>query len=213
MPIQAHPLLFILKKLSIPLMIILIVFLIGAYLLGSISSAVVICRIAGLGDPRTQGSGNPGTTNVLRLGGKKLAIFTLLGDMLKGFIPVYLAHFTTLPAPYLSYIGLAAFIGHLFPLFFGFKGGKGVATALGVLLALAWPVGCAALITWVVVAALFRYSSLAALVTAVLLPLYTYIGSNRAYLPAIILLSFLLIIKHQDNIKRLYSGTESKIKL
>ena len=129
-------------------MITLIVFIIGAYLLGSISSAVLICKLADLGDPRAQGSGNPGTTNVLRLGGKKLAIFTLLGDTLKGFIPVYLAHFTSLSAMALSFIALAAFIGHLFPVFFGFKGGKGVATALGVLLALAWPVDCAALITW-----------------------------------------------------------------
>ncbi|MBY0377996.1 MAG: glycerol-3-phosphate 1-O-acyltransferase PlsY [Gammaproteobacteria bacterium] len=193
-------------------MITLIVFLIGAYLLGSISSAVVICRMAGLGDPRTQGSGNPGTTNVLRLGGKKLAIFTLLGDMLKGFLPVYLAHFTALSASSLSYVALAAFVGHLFPLFFGFKGGKGVATALGVVLALAWPVGCAALLTWIIVAALFRYSSLAALVTAVLLPFYIYLGSNPAYLPAMILLSLLLIVKHHDNIKRLCSGKESKIK-
>lgn len=187
--------------------------MIGAYLLGSISSAVLICRLAGLGDPRAQGSGNPGTTNVLRLGGKKLAIFTLLGDMLKGFIPVYLAHFTSLSAMALSFIALAAFIGHLFPVFFGFKGGKGVATALGVLLALAWPVGCAALITWIVVAALFRYSSLAALITAVLLPLYVYLWSNPEYLIAVIIISLLLIIKHRDNILRLWHGTESKIKL
>lgn len=194
-------------------MITFIAFLIGAYLLGSISSAVLICRLAGLGDPRAQGSGNPGTTNVLRIGGKKLAIFTLLGDMLKGFIPVYLAHFTSLSAMALSFIALAAFIGHLFPVFFGFKGGKGVATALGVLLALAWPVGCAALITWIVIAALFRYSSLAALVTAVLLPLYIYLWSNPEYLAAVIIISLLLIIKHRDNILRLWSGKESKIKL
>jgi acyl phosphate:glycerol-3-phosphate acyltransferase len=194
-------------------MITFIAFMIGAYLLGSISSAVLICRLAGLGDPRAQGSGNPGTTNVLRLGGKKLAIFTLLGDMLKGFIPVYLAHFTSLSAMALSFIALAAFIGHLFPVFFGFKGGKGVATALGVLLALAWPVGCAALITWIVVAALFRYSSLAALITAVLLPLYVYLWSNPEYLIAVIIISLLLIIKHRDNILRLWSGKESKIKL
>ncbi len=194
-------------------MITFIAFLIGAYLLGSISSAVLICRLAGLGDPRAQGSGNPGTTNVLRIGGKKLAIFTLLGDMLKGFIPVYLAHFTSLSAMALSFIALAAFIGHLFPVFFGFKGGKGVATALGVLLALAWPIGCAALITWIVIAALFRYSSLAALVTAVLLPLYIYLWSNPEYLAAVIIISLLLIIKHRDNILRLWSGKESKIKL
>jgi glycerol-3-phosphate acyltransferase PlsY len=194
-------------------MIIFIAFILGAYLLGSISSAVLTCRLAGLGDPRAQGSGNPGTTNVLRIGGKKLAIFTLLGDVLKGFIPVYLAHFTSLSAMALSFVALAAFIGHLFPVFFGFKGGKGVATALGVLLALAWPVGCAALITWIVVAALFRYSSLAALVTAVLLPLYVYLWSNPGYLIAVIIISLLLIVKHRDNIQRLLSGKESKIKL
>lgn len=194
-------------------MVTFIAFMIGAYLLGSISSAVLTCRLAGLGDPRAQGSGNPGTTNVLRIGGKKLAIFTLLGDLLKGFIPVYIAHFTSLSAMAISSIALAAFIGHLFPVFFGFKGGKGVATALGVLLALAWPVGCAALITWIVVAALFRYSSLAALVTAVLLPLYVYLWSNPEYLMAVIIISLLLIIKHRDNILRLWSGKESKIKL
>lgn len=194
-------------------MITFITFLIGAYLLGSISSAVLICRVAGLGDPRAQGSGNPGTTNVLRLGGKKLAIFTLLGDMLKGFIPVYIAHFTALSATALSFVALAAFLGHLFPVFFGFKGGKGVATALGVVLALSWPVGCVALITWIVVAALFRYSSLAALVTAVLLPLYIYLWSTPSYLIAMMIMSLLLILKHRDNIQRLWRGEESKIKL
>ena len=194
-------------------MITFICFLIGAYLLGSISSAVLICRVAGIGDPRTQGSQNPGTTNVLRLGGKKLAVWTLIGDMLKGFIPVFIAHFFSLPAAQLSYVALSAFIGHLFPVFFGFKGGKGVATALGVLLALAWPIGCAALITWVVVAFLFRYSSLAALITALLVPLYLYISNYSAYLPAMIILSLLLILKHRDNIRRLWCGEESKIKL
>lgn len=194
-------------------MITFIIFLIGAYLLGSISSAVLICRLAGLGDPRSQGSGNPGTTNVLRIGGKKLAIFTLLGDVLKGFIPVYIAHFTALSATALSFVALAAFIGHLFPVFFGFKGGKGVATALGVVFALAWPIGCAALLTWIVIAALFRYSSLAALITALLLPLYIYLWSKPSYLAAIIILSALLILKHRANIQRLLSGQESKIKL
>ncbi len=194
-------------------MILFSAFIIGAYLLGSISSAVLICKLAGLGDPRAQGSGNPGTTNVLRIGGKKLAIFTLLGDLLKGFLPVYCAHFTPLSATALSCIGLAAFIGHLFPVFFGFKGGKGVATALGVLLALAWPVGCAALLTWLLVAALFRYSSLAALMTAALLPLYVSLWSNPAYLMAVLIISLLLIVKHRDNIFRLWSGKESKIKL
>lgn len=193
-------------------MITFICFLIGAYLLGSISSAVLICRVAGIADPRTQGSQNPGATNVLRLGGKKLAIWTLVGDMLKGFIPVFIAHFFSLSPAQLSYVALSAFIGHLFPLFFGFKGGKGVATALGVLLALAWPIGCAALATWIVVAFLFRYSSLAALITAILLPLYIYLGADTAYFPAITILALLLILKHRDNIKRLYNGQESKIK-
>lgn len=185
----------------------------GAYLLGSISSAVVICRMAGLGDPRTQGSGNPGTTNVLRIGGKKLAVFTLLGDLLKGFLPVYIAHFAHLPAMWLSCVALAAFIGHLFPIFFAFKGGKGVATALGVLLALAWPIGCMALATWLIVAALFRYSSLAALITACLIPVYIALWSLSAYLPAMIIMSVLLIAKHHQNIHRLWHGQESKIKL
>ncbi len=194
-------------------MILFISFLIFAYLLGSISSAILICRVAGIGDPRAQGSQNPGATNVLRLGGKKLAIWTLVGDMLKGFIPVFIAHFFSLSPAQLSYVALSAFIGHLFPVFFGFKGGKGVATALGVVLALSWPVGCATLITWIIVAALFKYSSLAALITTILLPLYIYLSSDPAYLPAIIILSLLLILKHRGNIHRLWRGEEGKIEL
>ncbi len=194
-------------------MLTLILFIIGAYLLGSVSSAIVICRMAGLGDPRAQGSGNPGTTNVLRIGGKKLAIFTLLGDFLKGFIPVFAAHFIALSPFYVSCIALAAFIGHLYPLFFRFKGGKGVATALGVLFALAWPIGLFALGTWIIIALLFRYSSLAALVMTCLIPLYIYLWSNPIYLPAMSIMAILLIIKHRDNIKRLWRREESKINL
>ncbi len=193
-------------------MLIFIAFTLGAYLLGSISSAILICRIAGFGDPRDKGSGNPGTTNVLRIAGKKAAAFTLVGDLLKGFIPVFAAHVTNLSPFLLSCVGLAAFLGHLFPVFFGFKGGKGVATALGVFLALSWPIGLLALGTWIGMALIFRYSSLAALVMAFLSPFYIALWSQRAYLPAMISLSLLLIIQHRGNIQRLWAGQEKKIK-
>src|SRR5512145_106507 len=142
-----------------------------AYLLGSLSTAIILCRLMGLPDPRTQGSGNPGATNVLRFGGKKLAAFTLLGDMLKGLLPVVVASFITDNATVLALVAMAAFLGHLYPVFFGFRGGKGVATALGVLLGLSWQVGLAVLVTWVVMALVFRISSLSALIAALLSPL------------------------------------------
>ncbi|HEY5789789.1 MAG TPA: glycerol-3-phosphate 1-O-acyltransferase PlsY, partial [Gammaproteobacteria bacterium] len=141
-----------------------------AYLLGSLSSAVIVCRLAGLPDPRSGGSGNPGATNVLRLGGKRLAAVTLLGDLLKGLLPVLAARLLGVEPALLGVIALAAFLGHLYPLFFGFRGGKGVATALGVLLGLDWVVGLATLLTWLAVALLSRYSSLSSLVATALAP-------------------------------------------
>ena len=137
--------------------------ILGAYLLGSLSGAIIICKVLGLPDPRTQGSGNPGATNILRQNGKKQAIITLLVDVFKGVIAVLVAKLIISDEAILASVGVAVFLGHLYPIFFHFRGGKGVATAFGVLMMLAWPVSLAALATWFVMAALFRYSSLAAI--------------------------------------------------
>lgn len=182
-----------------------------AYLFGSISSAVVVSKIMKLPDPRTEGSKNPGATNVLRIGGKKAAIATLLGDMLKGVIPVLAAEIYGFDALSLSLITFAAFIGHLYPVFFRFQGGKGVATALGCMLALAWPVGLAMIITWLFMAFTFRYSSLSALTAAVLAPLYTWYFTNWDYTIMVCVMSILLIYRHRSNIRNLCTGKESKI--
>jgi acyl phosphate:glycerol-3-phosphate acyltransferase len=137
-----------------------------AYLLGSVSCAIITCKIMGLPDPREQGSGNPGATNVMRFGGRKAAGITLVGDFLKGFIPVYLANALSLPPLLQGLIGLAAFLGHLYPVFFGFKGGKGVATSLGVLLGFSWMLGVAVIGTWLAVYKLGKISSLSALIAS-----------------------------------------------
>jgi len=188
------------------------VYVLLAYLLGSLSSAIILCKLAGLPDPRTQGSGNPGATNVLRFGGKKLAALTLLGDLLKGLVPVLLVRALGTNDLVLSLVALAAFLGHLYPVFFRFKGGKGVATAFGVLLGLAWPVALAAAITWLVMALLFRISSLAALTASVLTPAYMWwFGPSRPFFAATVLMSALLIWRHRANIRNLLQGTESRI--
>lgn len=183
-----------------------------AYLLGSLSSAIIVCKLMGLPDPRTEGSKNPGTTNVLRIGGKKAAIITLLGDMLKGVIPVLIAHALRVDGFMLGLVALAAFLGHLFPLYFGFKGGKGVATFLGAQLALAPIIGIAIIITWLIVALLFRYSSLAALVAAALAPIYALILQHYAYFIPILAMTLLIYWKHQSNIKNLLAKKEDKIR-
>lgn len=182
-----------------------------AYLFGSISSAIVTCRLFGLPDPRTQGSGNPGATNVLRVGGKLPAVITLLGDVLKGVIPVLLAKALSLPTLSLALVAFAAFIGHLYPLFFRFRGGKGVATTLGCLLALSWPLGLTLILTWLLIAILFRYSSLAALITAISAPFYTWYFTNETYTIMVVCMSVLLIYRHRKNIYQLWQGNEDKI--
>lgn len=182
-----------------------------AYLFGSISSAIITCKIFGLPDPRSQGSGNPGATNVLRIGGKKAGIVTLLGDILKGVIPVLLAKWIGIHSLGLALVALAAFIGHLYPLFFRFQGGKGVATFFGCLIALSWPVGLTIIVTWLIVAILFRYSSLAALIAALTAPFYTWYFTNWSYTIVICIISILLIYRHHNNIRKLLAGTESKI--
>lgn len=194
-------------------MITVSIFLVIAYLFGSLSSAIIVCRILDLPDPRTQGSNNPGATNVLRIGGKKAALITLAGDVLKSALPVLLAHIFGVRDFALGLVACAAFVGHLFPVFFKFQGGKGVATAFGALVALSWPVGLVAAATWLVVAVVFRYSSLAALVAAVLAPFYVAIFSQHySFIIPVIFMSLLLIWRHWPNVQRLRAGTESKIK-
>ena len=188
----------------------------AAYLIGSLSFAVIVSRAMGLNDPRSYGSGNPGATNVLRSGNKAAAVLTLLLDALKGFVPVILVRF--FGAPYgldegtLALVALAAFVGHLWPVFFHFKGGKGVATALGVLLALNVWLGLATLATWIIIAAFSRYSSLAALVAAVFAPFYQLlVWGGGPIAAAVTVMGGLLVLRHRANIQKLLKGTESKL--
>lgn len=188
----------------------------AAYLVGSLSFAVIVSRAMGLNDPRTYGSGNPGATNVLRSGSKTAAILTLLLDALKGFVPVFLvsqfgARFG-LGEGTVAMVGLAAFLGHLWPVFFKFAGGKGVATAAGVLLGINPWLGLATLATWIIIAAFFRYSSLAAIVSAVFAPFYQLLiwgGGPEAV--TVTVMGLLLLWRHTPNIQKLLNGTESKL--
>jgi acyl phosphate:glycerol-3-phosphate acyltransferase len=187
-----------------------------AYLLGSLSFAVIVSRAMHLDDPRSYGSGNPGATNVLRSGNKLAAIFTLLLDAIKGVVAVLVARFLAERLGYgdgvVALAGLAAFLGHLYPVFFRFQGGKGVATAAGVLLALNPWVGLASLGTWLAIAIVTRYSSLAALATALLAPAYVhYFHGDSLIVVAVAAMSVLLIWRHRANITKLLNGTESKL--
>ena len=182
-----------------------------AYLIGSLSSAIILCKLLGLPDPRTQGSGNPGATNVLRFGGKKVAVLTLLGDVFKGVIPVLIAREYGLDTLGVALVALAAFLGHLYPIFFRFQGGKGVATAFGCLVALSLPLGLALLLTWLIIAIIFRYSSLAALITALLAPVYAWYFTNEMNTWAACAISLLLIYRHHRNIYNLFTGKKDKI--
>ncbi|CAN7543238.1 glycerol-3-phosphate 1-O-acyltransferase PlsY [Mesorhizobium sp. LjRoot246] len=183
--------------------------LVFGYLLGSIPFGLLLTRAAGLGDVRNIGSGNIGATNVLRTGNKGLAAATLLLDALKGTAAVLIAgHF----APELAiWAGLGAFLGHLFPVWLGFKGGKGVATYLGVLIGLAWQVALIFAVVWLVMAFLFRYSSLAALTAAVIVPIALYFMSTPQNAGLFVVMSIIVFIKHRENISRLRAGTEGKI--
>ena len=188
----------------------------AAYLVGSLSFAVIVSRAMGLKDPRTYGSHNPGATNVLRSGSKPAAILTLMLDALKGFVPVLLVQLYGrawgLEEGTVALVGLAAFLGHLWPVFFGFKGGKGVATAAGVLIGLNPWLGAATLLTWLIVAAFFRYSSLASIVSAVFAPFYQLlIWEGGPIAVAITVMGLLLVWRHSANIKKLFNGTESRI--
>ena len=181
----------------------------ASYLIGSISSAIIICRLMGLPDPREQGSGNPGATNVMRIGGKKAAAITLLGDLLKGFIPVYSAGLFGVPVELLAIIGLAAFMGHLYPVFFKFKGGKGVATSIGVLLGFSWLLGLAFIGTWLFIYKVGKISSLSALCASIISPLYAWFIVGDIYMVAAsFAMMIFLLWRHKSNIKRLLNGEE-----
>jgi glycerol-3-phosphate acyltransferase PlsY len=201
----------------IPVTLVPVVWIIAAYLLGSIAFGILVSKLFGLPDPRTVGSGNIGATNVARSGKKSAAILTLLGDVFKGWFPVWLAFQSGMTILVVSAVGLAVFFGHLYPIYHGFKGGKGVATALGVMLGIAPILALSALVTWVVVFAISRYSSLAALIAAALAPVYAWFFLAKAdnilgvsyYVLMVLVMSIFLILRHRSNIKKLLAGTES----
>jgi len=197
------------------LILIDITLVIGAYLLGSISSAILVCRLMGLPDPRTQGSNNPGATNVLRIGGakaKKAAGITLFGDSIKGLLPMLVAQVLGVGPWTLAGVGLAAFFGHLYPVFFGFRGGKGVATALGVQFGLYWPVGLCVAGVWLFVAKVLKISSAAALVSMALAPVFVWwFWPQPALVGMQLVITLLLFYRHRGNIRNLLSGSETKI--
>ncbi len=182
------------------------------YLIGSVSAAILVCKVAGLPDPRTQGSGNPGATNVLRVGGKGPAAITLLGDAAKGLIPVLAAMLIGIPPLWVGLTALAAVLGHLFPVFFQFRGGKGVATSFGAIFGISWLAGLLTIATWLAISLTFRYSSLAALTSMVLVPLYLWITTRSMALAVCgALIGVLIFWRHRANITRLLNGTEPKI--
>lgn len=194
----------------IPVTLIPIIWIVAAYLLGSIAFGILVSKLFGLPDPRTVGSGNPGATNVLRSGKKMAAALTLLGDAFKGWFPVWLALQSNMLMWVVAAVGLAVFFGHLYPIYHKFKGGKGVATALGVMLAISPLLGLAALFTWMIVFAVTRYSSLGAIVAAALAPVYAwFLLPYKDYLITVLVMSVFLIWRHRTNIQKLLAGTES----
>ena len=190
-----------------PLALIMIII---AYLLGSISSAVLICRLKGLPDPRNSGSHNPGATNVFRLGGKGAAGLVLLCDILKGMLPVWGGYFLEINPLLLGIIAISACLGHMYPLFFHFKGGKGVATALGALAPIGLDLTGMLFGSWVITVLVTGYSSLASMITALLAPLFTWLVKPQYTLP-VAMLSCLIVLKHHENIRRIFAGKEKKI--
>ena len=190
----------------------IILFLGLAYLIGSFSTAIITCKIMGIEDPRKTGSRNPGATNVLRHGGKTAAIITLMGDMLKGLIPVLIVSQFQSDTLIIALVGLFAFLGHIFPVYYGFKGGKGVATYYGVILGINWQVGLIAITIWLATAALLKISSLSALVSIFCTPfLLWYFSQSIELTSAVILMSVIAFWRHQNNIKQLIQGTENHI--
>ena len=184
----------------------------ASYLIGSLSSAIIVCKIMGLPDPRGEGSGNPGATNVLRFGGKKAAAITLAGDMLKGLIPVLIAKYMGISVEGIALVGLAAFLGHLYPVFFHFKGGKGVATMIGVMFGFSWWIGLATVGTWLFMAKIVKISSLSALVATALAPVYVWIWFNNIEsITVTVVMTVILFWRHRSNIQNLVKGTEDSI--
>ncbi len=187
--------------------------IIFTYLIGSISTAIIVCNILNLPDPRTQGSNNPGATNVLRIGGKKAAAIVLVGDGLKGFLPVLIAQYLGVNLFEITLIAMAAFLGHVYPIFFGFKGGKGVATFLGALLALNYLAGLGFALTWLFIAKVLKISSLSALIATLLTPLYFYLLTNDLDATYVIgIICVWIFYTHRGNIQRIFSGEEGSIK-
>ena len=182
----------------------------SAYLLGSVSSAVLVCRLFNIGDPRNLGSGNPGATNVLRLAGRFPASLVLIFDVLKGTMPVWTSYYLGFEPFYLALVAVSACLGHMFPLFFGFSGGKAVATAFGSILPLGLDLAALLITTWVVVLVLTRYSSLAAIITVVLAPIFTWL-INPVYSLPVAVLALLIVLRHKDNIARLLTHKEPKL--
>lgn len=194
----------------IPVALVPVIWIVGAYLVGSIAFGILVSKLYGLPDPRTVGSGNIGATNVARSGKTMAAVLTLLGDVFKGWFPVWIALQSGMLMWVVSGVGLAVFFGHLYPLYHGFKGGKGVATALGVMLAISSWLGLAALATWLVVFSASRYSSLGAIVAALLAPVYAwYLLPYQDYIVTVVVMSVFLIWRHRSNIQKLLAGTES----
>lgn len=187
-----------------------LLYIIAAYLLGSISSAIIICWLFRLPDPRTQGSHNPGATNVLRIGGKFPALLTLIGDMLKGVIAIILAKWLNLTVVEISLVMIAVFIGHIYPIFFKFKGGKALATALGAFIALSWQFGAVVIAAWLLLFGVTRISSAGALAVIVAAPIGAWFMLETSYFYAISFMVVILLIRHKDNIVRLYRGEEKK---
>lgn len=183
-----------------------------AYFVGSVSTAIVSCKLLGKVDPRTVGSKNPGATNVLRHAGKKAAFFTLLGDLLKGLLPVVIGHYLEMDWMWLGLVGLAAFLGHVYPIFYDFKGGKGVATALGVFIGLQPIVGIVVVLTWLISALIFNISSLSALIAMLLAPLYFFwITESLPLLIILLVMTIVIYWRHRSNIVEIIDGTEDKI--
>jgi glycerol-3-phosphate acyltransferase PlsY len=192
-------------------MLDIILVLVG-YVVGSISCAILVCRAIGAPDPRSTGSRNPGATNVLRVAGKKAAAATLVGDSLKGLLPLLAGRWLGADHAMLAMIGMAAFLGHLYPIFFGFRGGKGVATLIGVLLGLAWPLGLIFIAIWLLMAKVFRISSLSALIASLMMPPVGYaFALPPSYLVTISIMVVLLLWRHRSNIRNLLNGGESHI--
>jgi len=193
--------------------VIPIIFIVAAYLLGSVSFGIITSKAFGLPDPRTVGSGNPGATNVARSGNKKAAILTLLGDALKGWLPVWLALQFNMLMWVVAGVGLAVFFGHLYPIYYKFKGGKGVATALGVMMAVSPWLGLACILAWGIMFAISRISSLAALMAAALSPAFAYLLlPYKDYVWMVLVMAIMLFWRHRTNIQKLLNGTESSFK-